>query len=463
MTTSRRQFLASAISPLIVSAQRRQRPNIVFVLTDDQRWNTLGCMGDSRIQTPNVDRLGGQGVLFENSFVTTAICCASRASIFSGLHERSHGCVDFATSLHGEDRPNTYYNLLRKAGYRTGFIGKYGVGNAMPEEDFDYWRGFPGQGRSENQRDGKIVHLTRIMTEQALEFLDSRSEEPFCLSISTKAPHADDPDPRQYIPEADLGDLYRDQRIPPPPTFGLRHAENLPEFLRAENTELRKRWRIRFDTDEHFQTMVRNYYRLITGVDRLVGRLTQRLEERGLSRNTVIIYSSDNGYFLGERGWADKWLMYEPSIRTPLVIYDPRVGKMGSRRREMALNIDIAPTILDLAGVEVPAHIQGRSLTPFVSGGLVWRERELFYEHHFTQRTIIPRSEGVRTSDWKYIRYIDAEPLNEQLFRFSRDPNEDRNLIRSDEKQATFMRGRWQRWTEALAGWKRGEPWQDPG
>ncbi|MBL0157511.1 MAG: sulfatase [Bryobacterales bacterium] len=459
----RRDLLKAGLAPAILrGAADPKRPNILLILADDQRWDTLGCMGNPIIQTPHIDRLARGGVVFDNNFVTTAICCSSRASIFTGLHERSNGIADFATHFHEADRPNTYYNLLRRAGYRTGFAGKFGVGTAMPASDFDYWRGFGGQGKSENVRNGKPIHMTQILTEDTLEFLDTnRTDQPFCFSLSPKAAHADDPEPRQFIPEPDLMALYENVRIPHPPGFGIDAASTLPPFLRAADTEMRLRFMKRFATEESFQTMVKNYYRLVSGLDRMTGRLVQRLEERGLADNTVILYTSDNGFFLGERGMADKWMMYEPSIRTPLVIHDPR-RKQGARRREMTLNIDLAPTMLELAGVEAPPHLQGRSLLPLMRSAGGWPRREFFYEHHFTKGVVIPRCEGVRTEDWKYTRYLDAQPVHEELYHLARDPNEASNMAQADEARAGQMRTRWQRWTEALAGWKRGARWQDP-
>jgi arylsulfatase A-like enzyme len=460
---TRRTFLGSSAPAVLArAAATGQPPNLLFVLTDDQRYDTLGCMGNRIIRTPNVDKLARNGAVFENNFVTTAICMVSRASIFTGLYERCHGIHDFAQPLNAADRPNTYYNLLRKAGYRTGFIGKYGVGNDMPAGDFDYWRGFPGQGKFENKRDGGIVHLHEIQTEQSLGFVDTcRPGQPFCLSISTKAPHADDPEPRQYIPEKDLMSLYEDATVPHPPLFGPEHFNRLPAFLK--NTEMRKRWGWRFTSEEQFQTMVKNYYRLITGVDRILGRTLERLESRGLLANTVVVWTSDNGYFLGERGMADKWMAYEPSMRTPLVIWDGRSPQAKPvRRRELTLNIDMPATLLDYAGVEAPPHMQGRSLKPLVDGKAWQPRREFFYEHHYTKNVVIPRCEAVRTADWKYIRYLDPEPNHEELYNLRRDPNETENLLAKVPAQAEKLRERRLRWLAALDGWERGKPWSDP-
>lgn len=454
---SRRTFLGTAAPAVLArAAATGQPPNILFLLTDDQRYDTLSCMGNRIIRTPNIDKLAKNGTVFVNNFVTTSICMVSRASIFTGLYARSHGINDFATPLNAADRPNTYYNLLRKAGYRTGFIGKYGVGNDMPVADFDYWRGFPGQGKYEVKKDGRIVHLHQIQTEECLGFVDTcKADQPFCLSISTKASHADDPEPRQFIPEPDLMNLYTDVKIPHPPLFDPEHYEKLPEFLKK--TEMRNRWGWRFTTEEQFQTMVKNYYRLITGVDRMLGRTLERLQSRGLLSNTVVVWTSDNGYFLGERGMADKWMAYEPSIRTPLVVWDGRrANAKPERRSDMTLNIDMAPTILDYAGVDKPVHVQGRSLNRMRP------RREFFYEHHFSKNVVIPRCEAIRTEGWKYIRYLDPQPNHEEMYNLRRDANETDNLIAKVPAQADKLRERRTRWLAALDSWQRNKPWSDP-
>ncbi|MEZ5352596.1 MAG: sulfatase-like hydrolase/transferase [Bryobacteraceae bacterium] len=337
-------------------------PNVVFLLTDDQRWDTLGCMGNPIIRTPNIDGLSRQGVTFENHFVTTSICMTSRASIFTGLYARSHGVTDFARSFSEDQFARTYPALLRAAGYHTGFIGKYGVGNKMPVEKFDFWRGFPGQGKY--FPDGEPgPHLTERMGDQALAFLDGAPRgKPFSLSISFKAAHVQDEDPRQFLPSPASDALYRDTRFPAPATADPRFVDQLPvEVHRSEN---RRRWAVRFGTPELFQTSVRNYYRLISEVDTVVGRIREQLRRIGAEDNTVIAFSGDNGFYLGEHGLAGKWLMHEESIRVPMILYDPRLpaGLRGARRQAMTLNIDIAPTLLEAAGIAAPAGMQGRSL-----------------------------------------------------------------------------------------------------
>jgi arylsulfatase A-like enzyme len=423
---------------------------LVFVLADDLRWDALGCTGNRIVQTPNLDRLAADGVLFRNAFVTTSICAVSRASIFSGQYARRHGINDFATPFAPEKWAQTYPALLRQAGYRTGFIGKFGVGNnkavAAMTKHFDYWRGLPGQaGPFFDPQDPTHTHATARFGEQALEFLRGcEPGKPFCLSVSFSAPHARDGQPREFPPDPRDESLYADATIPVPKTADEKFFRLLPDF--AQTSEGRKRWQPRFATPEMYQKTVRDYYRLITGVDREVGRLVAALRDRKLADNTLIVFSSDNGFFLGERGMADKWLMYEESIRVPLLVYDPRLPakRRGRQVEPMVLNIDLAPTLLDYAGVPVPAGVQGRSLRPLAQGERpAWRT-DWYYEHHtFPDR--IPPSEGVRTTRWKYLRWVGVEPAIEELYDLEKDPREEHNLVGRPE-HAQFLDALRQRW-----------------
>jgi arylsulfatase A-like enzyme len=442
-------------SPRTLHAQQpRQatRPNIVFLLADDLRWDALGCMGNRIIQTPNLDALAKRGVLFRNAFVTTSICAVSRASILTGQYARRHKINDFKTDLSPEAFARTYVALLRAAGYRVGFIGKYGVGVNLPAVAFDYWRGFPGQGSYFTKKE--TVHLTRRMGDQALEFLKAQDRKtPFCLSVSFKSPHAMDRAAREFPPDPRDEKLYEDATIPVPKTADDRYFKALPEFV--QQSEGRARWQLRFATAEQYQKVVRDYYRLITGMDREIGRIVAALEQLGLSENTIIIFSSDNGFFLGERGMADKWLMYEESIRVPLIVCDPRLParERGRAVAAMALNIDLAPTMLDYAGLAVPKTMQGRSLRPLVEGKTsAWRT-DWLYEHH-TLPKIIPSSEGVRTERWTYLRWMAAQPAIEELYDLQNDPLQERNLAAVPEHRATLLRlrARWEQLRKEVEG-----------
>jgi arylsulfatase A-like enzyme len=445
--------------------QSDQRPNIVFLLTDDQRWDSLGCMGNPVVKTLHIDRLSAQGVTFTNHFVTTSICVTSRASIFAGQHETTHGIHEFDRRFSSEAFAKTYPSLLRESGYRTGFIGKYGLNREpLPADRFDYWRGFPRQGRYFPEPGDKGPHLTRVMGDQAIEFLRTcRGDRPFFLQVSFKAPHIQDEDPRQFLYDPDDAHLYRDLTMPVPKTADPRFIRALPVEL--QRSEARRRWAVEFATPELFQASVKGYYRLITGIDRVVGRIAAQLGEQGLDGNTVIVYSSDNGFYLGEHGLAGKWFMHEESIRTPLIVCDPRfpAALRGARQPAMTLNIDIAPTLLRLAGIDAPQCMQGRDLTAlFAPVPPPWRT-EWFYEHHYPDRWL-PKSEGVRTERWKYIRYIETRPVFEELYDLANDPIEARNLAgeKASRRQLERMRSRWEAWRKHLDAYSAGRPWREP-
>lgn len=461
---SRRQFIkktgmagafmsvAGSLSSCAQKDKSSGRPNVIFLLTDDQRWDTMGCMGNSIIRTPNMDRLAEKGVLFESNFVTTSICAASRASIFAGQYTRRHRIIDFKTGFSPSALKRTYPLLMRRVGYRIGFIGKWGVGNNLPEKEFDYFKGFPGQGRYFHKENGKQVHLTSIMGRQAIEFLNGCSEnQPFCLSISFKAPHVQDNDPRQFLYDPAYEDLYKNVTIPVPKTAHPRYFEALPEYIR--NSEARRRWEIRFSTPEKFQESVKGYYRLIYGIDVVLGRIMAALKELKFEDNTIIILTGDNGFYLGEHGLAGKWFMHEESIRTPLIVYDHRlpVSLRGKRRQEIVLNIDLAPTILDLVGLDIPAPMQGRTLRGLIYGKEEPWRNNFFYEHLFEHPTI-PRSEGIRNERWKYVRYIDQHPAHEELYDLENDPHEEHNIamIKGNTEVLNSLRKRWRELRENL-------------
>jgi arylsulfatase A-like enzyme len=443
----RRAFLGAVFG-------RSAPPNILFLLSDDQRADLLGCAGHRVLRTPEIDKLARGGVRFTNNFCATAICCTSRASIFTGLHEKSHRISNFATRLSPDLVGLSYPELLRRAGYRTGFVGKYGVGgDGAPAELFDVSHGNPGLER---------VGQSREFARQAVDFLDGvKAGQPFCLSVSFRAPHARDADPKQYLYDPEEAGLYGDVTVPVPRKAAPEYFERLPQYLRE--SESRARWKLRFTSAEQYQESVKSYFRLIAGVDVAVGNILERLSARGLDQNTIVVYSSDNGYFLGERGLADKWYLYEESIRTPLIVYDPRARRRGVVRGEMTLNVDLAPTMLEWAGVERPGAMQGRSLVPLLAGQKTEWRREWFYSHLFPgvpPRVVIPRSEGVRTTRYKYIRWVDAKPVDEECYDLRRDPEELTPV--ADERLRGRMRERWRVWNEAVTGWTPGATWRDP-
>jgi arylsulfatase A-like enzyme len=443
---TRRGFLGSAAAGLGALALGRgcaprtgmpARPNFLFVVTDDQRFDTLGCAGNRIIRTPNVDGLAAEGIRFDRAFVTTPICAASRASILTGAYERTHTYTFTKPPLGRAFIDISFPMRLRRAGYRTGFVGKFGVAvdKDVPAEMFDFSR-FDGLPHVQTV-DGVERHMTEVEGEAAVEFLRGvEPGRPFCLVWCPWAPHADDGDPKQYFWPPAVDGLYRDVVIPVPEMAAPEFYDAQPPFLK--NTMNRTRWGWRFDTPEKYQAMVKGYYRMISGVDLVLGRIRDELARLGLDGMTVIVYTSDNGYFLGERGYADKWLMYEPSIRVPLVVYDPRAPRAdrGLVRRDMVLNVDLGPTLMDLAGVTIPSRAQGRSLKPLLGRKKPDWRNEIFCEELWDHPEI-PRSECVRTERWKYVQYP-AHPEYVELFDLASDPDEKRNLA-GDPGQARVL------------------------
>ena len=292
------------------------------------RWDMMGCAGNTIIQTPQLDALAKDGVRFQNAFVTTAICAASRASILTGLYERTHRYTFGTKPITAEHVEISYPALLRRAGYRTGFVGKFGVGvpPGGAKQMFDSFTPLNRTPYWKKQPDGTLKHLTDIEGEKAIEFIAaSKPGEPFCLSVSFNAPHAEDNDPQQYFWQKEVDNLYKDAKFPTPATMTDAFFNALPEFLRKTESRVRFHWR--FDEPKKYQAMVAGYYRMISGVDLVIGRICAALKKQGLAGNTVIVFTADNGYFLGERGFADKWYIYEHSIRVPLIVFDPRRRK----------------------------------------------------------------------------------------------------------------------------------------
>ena len=447
------------------------RPNIIFVMTDDHTVRELSCYGNEVLHTPNMDRLATEGTRFANTFCTNALCAPARATVLTGAYSHVHGIYgnsERAAAVESLDpQVPTFPELLRQAGYATGLVGKYHI--RQNPRGFDHWCIHPGQGEYFDPvyiRNGRRVqkkgYATDITTDLALEYLESVDKNrPFCLVYQFKAPHRPfTPAPRHRalfealeIPEtATYDDDYRSRRVAAEAAdmqFDLSLAgdyEDLPEGL---NREERKRW--------IYQRFTRDRYRTIYGVDENLGRVLDFLDERDLSEDTLIIYTSDHGYFLGEHGWYDKRFMYEPALRIPLLARYPRLGAAGHVATELVANIDFAPTILDLAGVAPPATAQGRSLRPLLEGHSPqdWRQSVYYayYENswelqgrgeeamaepyrYFTPHRIGPHR-GVRTRRYKLIDYY-GEGDYWELFDLQEDPDERHNLYGEPRHGATI-------------------------
>ena len=440
---------ALALAPAKPLAKAEKQPNIIFFLSDDHRWDRLGSAGHPFLKTPTLDRLAKEGVRFSNMFVTTSICAASRATILTGLYERTHQFTFRTRPIDSRFSQASYPVLLRKAGYKTGFIGKFGV-NVLQQDREAMFDSFQPIGRApffKKQPDGSLRHESELAGDRAIEFIDQhKGSGPFCLSVSFNAAHAEDGDKRPGIghfpwPKAVDG-LYEDVPIKAPRLSDPKIFESHPEFMKKSMNRIRFFWR--WDTPEKYATNLRAYYRMITGIDGVIGRVAKHLEKAGVADNTIIIFSGDNGYYEGQRGFAGKWSHYEESLRVPLIIYDPRADKnrRGNVAKPMALNTDIAPTILGYAGVKLPGHYQGRSLRPIMSGEKPkdWR-RDTFCEHLMENATI-PKWEGVRSRRYVYARYFQQKPQYEYLHDLTEDPDQLKNLADDPEYAKVLKRMR---------------------
>jgi arylsulfatase A-like enzyme len=431
---------------------RSSKPlNVVLFILDDVRWDAVGAAGNRIVRTPRIDELAREGVRFEQARVTTAICMVSRATLLTGQYMSRHAVTQFNRAIAPEAFAQTYPGLLRRAGYWTGYVGKYGVGQPRPG-DFDFLRAYEGTHWMTGST-GERVHVTEKNARDAIAFLQARPKDrSFALTVGFFAPHAEDAAPEQYLPQDWSARLYEGVTIPPPLRGDPTYMAALPPFLSNEANEGRVRYHWRFDTPGRYQAYMTRYYRLITEVDEAIGRIVGELQAQGVYDSTLITVIGDNGYFQGDRGLADKWYPYEESIRVPLVVRDPRLApaRRGMTRGEFALNLDVAPTLVAAAGLAVPGVMQGLDLSPLYLNARApdWRD-EFFYEHPtVTSRNRIPSSQGVVRKDWKYIEWPEFD--FRQLFDLQNDPGEIRNLAGESAHASRQLRMR-----EQLDGWRR--------
>ena len=293
-----------------VKAFQDDRPNIIFFLTDDQRNDFLGCTGHPIVKTPRIDNLANNGRLFDNAFVSTSICAASRATLLTGLYERTHRFTFGTPPVADIHISESYPALLKKEGYLTGFIGKFGVKvrKGAIETMFDSFVPLNRSPYFHKQKDGSLRHETQVAADRAVDFLDraKNEAEPFCLSISFNASHAEDRDKKDHFPYPKVvGSLYEGVKMPAPRLADPEVFNSQPEFLRKSMNRDRFFWR--WDTEEKYQNNMRNYLRMISGIDHAIGRVIDELKSKGMDKNTVIIYMADNGYYAASRGFAGKW------------------------------------------------------------------------------------------------------------------------------------------------------------
>jgi choline-sulfatase len=456
-------LFVAATAPFAIAAGP---PNIVFFFADDQTTSTLGCYGNSVVQTPNIDSLAAEGMRFDNAFVSHPICWVSRTTILTGLTGRSYGTPSNPDLARADAVETLYSDILRENGYRTGYFGKWHA--RMPksfkkEEHFDEIEVIGRNPFYKKQPDGSLRHETEVIVDRGIDFIKRQPKgKPFALNMWFNACHAEDSDRRPGIghfpwPRVTDG-MYDDHEMAPPRLNDPATFEALPDFLKTSITRERYFWR--WNTEDKYQTNMRAYYRMVSGIDGAIGRFMEALEEAGLAENTIIVYSADNGYHMANRGLAGKWSHYEESIRVPLIVRDPRVpaAQRGQVTDAMALNLDLPATFLDWAGVEVPARYQGHSLQTVVNEGRPedWRT-ETFHEH-FAVRSRIPAYEGLRNEDFKYVRYFD-HGNHEFLHHLKGDPDELVNLA-GDPKYADTLVAMRERTTKRVA--ELGGPFDAP-
>jgi arylsulfatase A-like enzyme len=408
------------------------RPNFVFFLGEGARSDEFGFAGNRLIQTPNFDRMAREGMVFRNAFVTNALCTPSRASILTGLYSHATGAIDNRERAIPDDIP-TVTDLLRQAGYEAGLFGKVHV-HDLSKRNWDCYFGVdaaaanyyhPVMTESRNGRAGRPKqyegYFDDLAAGRALEWLNQKREKPFCLFLWFMAPHAPFYRARRHL------DLYNGVRIPKPETFDddLKDYPGKPRaFLKGVNkigTGVNGS-----DDPRSLEELVKDHYAGVVATDENAGRILGALETMGALDDTVIINSSDHGFFLGEWGLYNKMLMHEPSIRVPLTVRYPRLIHSGAVCGKMALNVDIAPTILELAGINVPERMHGRSLVPLLKGQETsdWR-KDWLYEYH--DERFAAKNRGVRTERYKLIHYWEA-PEEFELYDLQTDPGELNNL-----------------------------------
>ncbi len=445
------------------SKNSRQRPNIIFIFTDDHASHAISAYGSKINKTPNIDRLATEGMLFENCFCTNSICAPSRAVILTGKHSHLNGVPTNRERFDGSQQ--TFPKLLQRAGYQTAMIGKWHL--KSEPTGFDFWNVLIGQGPYYNPplktADGIVNHTgytTDILTDIALDWLKNGRDEsqPFMMMYQHKAPH------RNWQPGPDHLDTYDDVVIPEPSTLfddysNRTSAARLQEMTIAKDLtpedlklippgnlteEQLKTWNEAYDPKNRefmhadlegddlirwkYQRYLKDYLRCIASVDDNVGRLLNYLDKSGLAENTVVIYSSDQGFYLGDHGWFDKRWMYEESLRMPFLVRWPGVTKPGSINRDLVQNLDFAETFLDLAGVEIPSDMQGESMVPLLMNETPsdWRESIYYHYYEFPGWHAVRRHEGVRTDRYKLIHYYNIDEW--ELFDLKKDPQELRSV-----------------------------------
>ncbi len=400
-----------------------RQPNIVFILVDELRWNALGCMGHPFVKTPNIDRIAREGMLMKNAYVTTPVCSPSRATFLTGQYAHTNKIIKNTRYNEMTHQLITYPRLLQQAGYKTAFIGKWHMGDdTSPRPGFDRWICTPANKVDKLNPtlnvDGQMTtfksHVTDVLTEEAVKFIKANKDKPFNISLFHTAVHG------PYIPSERNKSLFKDQPIER--TLSARSPVVGKPALVGKNGQPP-------EGDE----AIRNQLRMLVDIDDGVGLLLKTLEEEKILDNTVVIFASDNGYLWGEHGQGQKRLAYEESIRIPFLVRYPPMVRAGSTSDAPILNIDFAPTVLELAGLPVQHQMQGQSLLPVLKGGKLKNRESMLFEYYI-EPTGIPTWKAVRTDKWKYIHYPDLKDSDE-LYSLQEDPHEMNNLINEPKMQ----------------------------
>lgn len=468
-------FLGLAIAacgPGHESNQAPSRPNIIFIFSDDHTNNAIGAYGNALAQTPNIDRIASEGAIFNNFFVTNSICGPSRAALLTGKYSHKNGFISNERKF--DMSQFLFSRSMADAGYQTAWVGKWHLGT-LPGDAFDYWNILPGQGfyfnplfiNPANDTVRFKGYVTDVITQLSTDWLDQRDpERPFFLVVGEKATH------REWLPDIqDLG-AYDHVEFPLPPTFyddySTRTAAAHQDMSISATMQLRMDLKMGVDYDQNwqyreldaeqreaykayyegkvgkefqslnlsgkaldewkFQRYMRDYLSTANSLDRNIGKLLDYLDEHGLAENTIVVYGSDQGFYLGEHGWFDKRFIYEESLRTPFVMRYPGVVKPGTHINQSVLNIDWAPTLLDIAGASLPEEIQGQSFLPILRGDAsAWRDAVYYHYYEYPDPHRVMPHFGIRTDRYKLVRFYGKEDFWE-LFDLSEDPHELRNV-----------------------------------
>lgn len=485
-------FMICGVASMIACKQKNvdmQHPNIIFIMSDDHAKQAISAYAGQLNETPNIDQMAEEGMLFDNAFVTNSICAPSRAVILTGKYSHLNGVKDNNTKF--DSTQITFPKIFQKNGYETAIFGKWHL-KSQPT-GFDFWNVLPGQGEYYNPNfinNGQDTiyegYVTDIITDKAIEWLSKRdSDKPFMMMVQHKAPH------RNWMPDLKYLNEFENKDFSTPKTFdddyeGREHLKNqvltvaehmdimydlkipcdtcdvadINDWARDEykeklsrfSSEQRASWETGYQKEiEEFETFDRSkedfqkwklnrylqdYLRCIISVDESIGEINRYLKDNNLDENTLVVYTSDQGFFLGEHGLFDKRYMYEESFQTPLIMKYPAGIQKGTVSEQMVLNLDIAPTFLDLAGLEIPKEMQGRSMVPLFDDPELQDWRDAVYYHYYENEFGVLEHYGVRTENYKLIRF-DTDPVSWELYDLKNDPHELKNLYSNRKYEST--------------------------